>query len=82
MTVWQRENGDFPHPPCRSFSRASTCAGPPILTIVGASLEIEFPTAVEGSLALGYGSHFGLGLLAKDRDHQNTLLVGALLEDT
>ena len=29
----------------------------------GALLDIEFPNAIEGPLALGYGSHFGLGLL-------------------
>ena len=29
----------------------------------GALLGIEFPEAIEGPLALGYGSHFGLGLL-------------------
>ena len=29
----------------------------------GALLDIEFPDAIEGPLALGYGSHFGLGLL-------------------
>ena len=29
----------------------------------GALLDIEFPDAFEGPLALGYGSHFGLGLL-------------------
>lgn len=28
----------------------------------GALLEIEFPTEVRGPLALGYGSHFGLGM--------------------
>ena len=30
----------------------------------GASLQVEFPTVVEGPLALGYGNHFGLGLFA------------------
>ena len=30
----------------------------------GSSLEVKFPCPVEGPLALGYGSHFGLGLFA------------------
>ncbi len=30
----------------------------------GASLEIVFPGPIEGPLAIGYGSHFGLGLFA------------------
>lgn len=28
----------------------------------GALLEVEFPVPVSGPLAMGYGSHFGLGL--------------------
>lgn len=31
---------------------------------VGAFLEVAFPVQVDGPLALGYGSHFGLGLFA------------------
>ena len=35
----------------------------------GASLEVEFPLAVEGPIALGYGSHFGLGQFALVAPH-------------
>ena len=31
----------------------------------GAFLDIVFPVPVDGPLAIGYGSHFGLGLLAR-----------------
>lgn len=30
--------------------------------VAGALLRIELPEAIEGPLAIGYGSHFGLGL--------------------
>ena len=30
----------------------------------GALLEVVFPVPVDGPLALGYGSHFGLGLFS------------------
>ena len=32
----------------------------------GVFLEVVFPVPVDGPLALGFGSHFGLGLLARD----------------
>jgi len=31
-------------------------------------LELEFPEPLEGPLALGYGSHFGLGLFVTERE--------------
>ena len=37
-------------------------------TAAGALLDIVLPEAIEGPLAIGYGSHFGLGLFAADDD--------------
>ena len=37
----------------------------------GALLGIVFPAPVEGPLAVGYGSHFGLGLFVPDGDDGN-----------
>ena len=34
----------------------------------GALLGIVLPEAIEGPLAIGYGSHFGLGLFAAEQD--------------
>lgn len=34
----------------------------------GFMLELEFPEPLEGPLALGYGSHFGLGLFVTERE--------------
>lgn len=36
----------------------------------GAFLTIRFPRPIEGPLALGYGSHFGLGLFAPDGEDE------------
>lgn len=37
----------------------------------GAFLTIRFPRPIAGPLALGYGSHFGLGLFAPDGDDES-----------
>ena len=36
----------------------------------GALLDLELPEALEGPLAIGYGSHFGLGLFAATPDDE------------
>ena len=36
----------------------------------GALLDITLPKPIAGPLALGYGSHFGLGLFAPDSDDE------------
>ncbi len=36
----------------------------------GALLDITLPEAIEGPMAIGYGSHFGLGLFAAEHDHK------------
>ena len=38
----------------------------------GALLRIVFPNEIEGPLAIGYGSHFGLGLFAASGGHSTT----------
>ena len=37
----------------------------------GALLDVELPEAIEGPLAIGYGSHFGLGLFAAEPDDES-----------
>ena len=44
----------------------------------GALLDIVLPEAIEGPLAIGYGSHFGLGLFGARQDDEPG--AGALLE--
>ncbi len=49
-----------PCPRFRNFIRARASRPPP--STLGLSLRLEFAELVSGPLALGYGSHFGLGL--------------------
>ncbi len=56
-------SGSTPERPCprfRKFIRARADRPPP--STLGLSLRLEFAEEVRGPLALGYGSHFGLGL--------------------
>jgi len=57
--------------------------GPAPAITTGYGFRIDFPEEVEGPLALGYGSHFGLGLFApleKGRATVPTAVKGALIE--
>ncbi len=45
-----------------NFRRFRAHGREPQLDSQGALLEIKFPQAIQGPLALGYGSHFGLGM--------------------
>jgi CRISPR-associated protein Csb2 len=54
------ETIERPCPRFRRFIRARADRAPP--TTLGLSLSLEFAVEVRGPLALGYGSHFGLGL--------------------
>jgi len=44
--------------------------GPPAPVDCGFTLELRFPTSVQGPMSLGYGNHFGLGLFAVATDAQ------------
>lgn len=46
--------------------------GPPAPVDCGFTLELRFPTPVQGPMSLGYGNHFGLGLFAAATDAQTS----------
>ncbi len=50
-----------PSPVFRKYDRARMSRPPPMN--IGLCLRIEFSEAIRGPVAIGYGSHFGLGLL-------------------
>jgi CRISPR-associated protein Csb2 len=57
--------GEHTYAPCnelRKYVRARPSRPPPMN--LGLSLRLEFDVEVRGPIAIGYGSHFGLGLLA------------------
>ena len=64
VAVTERDEIDVGDTPRRAlhFHRFRSQRGERQLDSSGALLEIEFPEEVRGPLALGYGSHFGLGM--------------------
>ena len=64
VAVTERDEIDVGGTPRRAlhFHRFRSQRGERQLDSSGALLEIEFPEEVRGPLALGYGSHFGLGM--------------------